>query len=237
MNWDLSSRWKAPSSARSLEGCLYGLNFLLERHGIDSICPVATVRGQPADVYRSLPVPSRQGHQPEIQGGSMLSHGCSILSEQRRHSPYSIQFESRLGSAAKQKSRELVLRVHGYRSQYEVSPFPPLRGVWLRDGDIRHDFIHPRERPCADWERGSLCPSLPMACLMEDIAVFPYIFSSFFPLTFSRCFALTFAALCLHLMLNLFLLLTHSSLWLFVHLLLSFFCLLPARSPLLIFSL
>lgn len=182
MNWDLSSRWKAPSSARSLGGCLYGLNFLLEHHGIDSICPWDTVREKPADACCSLPVPSLQGHQPEIQGGSMLPHGCCILSEQRRHSPYSIQCESRLGSAAKQKSRELVLRVPGYRSQYEVSPFPPLRGVWLRDGDIRHDFIHPKEGPCADWEQGSLCPSLPMVCLIEDIVVFPYIFFLFFSL-------------------------------------------------------
>lgn len=237
MNWDLSSRWKAPSSARSLGGCLYGLNFLLEHHGIDSICPRATVREKPADACCSLPVPSLQGHQPEIQGGSMLSHGCCILSEQRRQSPYSLQCESRLGSAAKQKSRELVLRVHGYGSQYEVSPFPPLRGVWLRDGDIRHDFIHPKEGPCADWEQGSLCPSLPMVCLIEDIVVFPYVFFLFFPLTFSHCFALTFAAMCLLLMLNLFLLLTHSPLLLFVHLLLSLFCLLPAPSPLLIFSL
>lgn len=185
MNWDLSSRWIAPSSARSLEGCLYGLNFLLEHHGIDSICRVATVREEPADVCHSLPVPSLQGHQPEIQGGSMLSHGYSILSEQRRHSPYSIQFESRLGSAAKQKSRELALRVHGDRSQYEVSPFPPLRGVWLRDGDIRHDFIHPKERPWADWEQGSPCPSLPMVCLIGDIVVFPYIFPSFLFFSFN----------------------------------------------------
>lgn len=43
---------------------------------------------------------------------SMLFHGCSSLSEQRRHSPYSIQFESRLGSAAKQKRRELAIGVN-----------------------------------------------------------------------------------------------------------------------------
>lgn len=167
-----------------------------------------------------------------IQGSALntLMAAASFLSTQ---DILLIPHNLRVGK--KQTRSELAPLIHGDGSEYKIASFPPSEG-WLTQRQWRQTWLHPSKGKTLCRLRARQASALlspwsfsPRTLLCSHCCPHTFFFS-FLSFLFKHsliAFHLVFLPFCLHLMLNLFFLLTHSSLCLFVHLLWSLFCLLP----------